>query len=109
MGIESDVVGFVAETEMILFDIMMSHKIVLVGLLLILATSKSKHYQHTVTIQNTRTDFTPQNELEYVNYLKIIMGRHDEATILSPALLEFAKEHRPSLVNAPDHIMLAFM
>eukprot|EP00178_Gracilaria_changii_P024458 TRINITY_DN73715_c0_g1_i1.p1 TRINITY_DN73715_c0_g1~~TRINITY_DN73715_c0_g1_i1.p1 ORF type:complete len:101 (+),score=2.93 TRINITY_DN73715_c0_g1_i1:90-392(+) len=44
-----------------------------------------------ITIQNTRTDFTPKDELEYVNYLKIIMGRHDEATTLSPALLEFAK------------------
>lgn len=88
---------------------MMNHKIVLVGLLLILASAKGKSCLHTVTIQNTRTDFTPQSELEYVNYLKIIMGRHDEATTLSPALIEFAKEHRPSLANAPDHIMLAFM
>ena len=87
----------------------MNHKIVLVGLLLILAAAKGTNHTHTVTIQNTRTDFAPQNELEYINYLKIIMGRHDEATILSPALIEFAKEHRPSLANAPDHIMLAFM
>lgn len=70
---------------------MMNHKIVLIGLLLIFVSAKGTWSLHTVTIQNTRTDFTPKDELEYVNYLKIIMGRHDEATTLSPALLEFAK------------------
>jgi len=88
---------------------MMDHKIVLIGLLLILSSAKGKPSHKTVTIQNTRTEFTPQDELEYINYLKVIMGRHDEATTLSPALQEFAREHRPSLANAPDHIMLAFM
>ena len=54
-------------------------------------------------------EFQPTNELDYVNYLKIIMGRHDEGKRLSPALTEFVKNYRPSLAHSPDNIMLCFM
>ena len=45
-------------------------------------------------------DFTPVDELDYVNYLKIILGRHDESTTLSSGLMEFVNKNRPSLANS---------
>jgi hypothetical protein len=54
-------------------------------------------------------DFAPQDELEYANFLKLILGRHDESTSLSPALTQFAAQYRPSLANALEQVALVFM
>lgn len=36
-----------------------------------------------VVIENLEGSFEPRNELDYVNYLKLILGRQDSATIIT--------------------------
>jgi hypothetical protein len=47
--------------------------------------------------------------MDYVNYLKLILGRNDESTTISAGLSELAARERPSLANAISRIVLAFI
>jgi hypothetical protein len=52
-----------------------------------------------VVIQNLNDDFTPKDELDYVNYLKLILGRQDVSTKLSDSLVELTSNKRYSSEN----------
>lgn len=67
------------------------------------------HTKDVVTIDGLHPEFIPSDELEYVNYLKLILGRHDESTSLSPAFTELASKIRPSFANALDQVALVFV
>jgi hypothetical protein len=60
-------------------------------------------------IQNIADSFTPKDEFDYVNYLKLILGRQDESSKLSENLVQLATENRYSLGNSVERVVLAFI
>ena len=84
-------------------------QVVVIALLIALTFSTCILPCYSVTVHNIGIDFQPTDELEYVNLLKIMLGRHDEATTLSPSLAELVKNNRNSLSHSYDRAMLAFM
>jgi hypothetical protein len=62
-----------------------------------------------VVIQNLNDDFTPKDELDYVNYLKLILGRQDVSTKLSDSLVELTSNKRYSSENSVRRVVIAFV
>jgi hypothetical protein len=50
---------------------------IVMTLLIFLMASKGNSLPHLVTIANLAHDYQPLDELDYVNYLKMIMARND--------------------------------
>jgi hypothetical protein len=66
-----------------------------------------KHYE-IVIISNLDYNYIPIDELDYVNYLKYLLGRNDESNIISNGLSSLVSEHRLSLVNSVKRVVLVF-
>jgi hypothetical protein len=64
---------------------------------------------HAVIIQNLEDDFSPKDELDYVNYLKLILGREDLPTKVSPSLVELTSNKRYSPDSAVERVVIAFI
>ena len=64
---------------------------------------------HSVIIQNLEDDFSPKDELDYVNYLKLILGREDLPTSISSSLVELTSNKRYSPDNAVERVVIAFI
>ena len=62
-----------------------------------------------VTLQNLSFNFTPENELEYVNYLKIMPGRSDQPTKPSEAIQLFMSINNISDDKIVEKVVLVFM
>lgn len=62
-----------------------------------------------MVIQNLDDNFTPKDELDYVNYLKLILGRQDVSTKLSDSLVELTSNKRYSSQNSVERVVIAFV
>lgn len=62
-----------------------------------------------VTLQNLSYNFIPQNEIDYVNYLKIILGRSDQPTKPSETIQSFVSANHINEENVVDKVVLVFM
>ena len=63
--------------------------------------------RYTVTIDNFDDGFYPRNELDYVNYLKLILDRQDLATVISDELVKIAATKKEKY--AIDLVVIAFV
>lgn len=62
-----------------------------------------------VTLQNLNYNFIPENELDYVNYLKIMLGRSDKPTKPSEAIQSFINVNDINEEKIVEKIVLVFM
>jgi hypothetical protein len=62
-----------------------------------------------VTLQNLSYNFTPVSELEYVNYLKIMLDRTDKPTNPSEAIQSFITRNHNNDGMYVEKIVLVFM
>lgn len=82
---------------------------ILILLVVAVVNSKGRNLLTRVTIQNLNDNFTPKDELDYVNYLKLILGRHDESTKVSEPLVQIAADKKYSDEKVVQRVVIAFI
>lgn len=83
--------------------------IILLILICLANTSKGWLLTNIVTLQNLNYNFIPENELDYVNYLKIMLGRSDKPTKPSEAIQSFISVNDINEEKIVEKIVLVFM
>lgn len=63
----------------------------------------------SVSVRNIVGGFSPVDEREYVDFLRVVMGRMEEAMDLTPKLRQFVREYRPSVGNAKERVVIGFI